>query len=172
MKIVSLCLGVILFGLLSYGHAEDNILSNASETTNVADVLEDDMPDWISFQYPSYDATGKPDPFVSFVKIREYEFMEAAKKAKQDKKASTPLETVEVHSLKLIGIIEDNEGASVAMVELPDGKGYLIRKGMVVGLYDGVVASIGDGVLVVEENITDVFGETKTRTISLRLRQE
>lgn len=130
------------------------------------------LPVWIASQNPPYDPTGKPDPFVSFVKIREYEIMQAAKKAKLQKRASTPLETVDVHTLKLIGIINKDRGNSLAMVELPDGKGYLIRPGMTVGLYDGVVTSIEKEMMVVEEDIIDVFGEPKKRTINLRLRQE
>lgn len=131
-----------------------------------------EFPAWITSQYPPYDAKGKIDPFVSFIKVREYELMEAAKKAKVEKKAATPLETVDVRSLKLIGIINKVDGPSLAMVELPDGKGYLIRPGMTIGLYDGVVTSIGNEMLVVEEDIIDVFGEAKKRTINLRLRQE
>jgi type IV pilus assembly protein PilP len=131
-----------------------------------------EFPAWITSQYPPYEAKGKIDPFVSFIKVREYELMEAARKAKVDKKAATPLETVDVRSLKLIGIINKEDGPSLAMVELPDGKGYLIRPGMTIGLYDGVVTSIGTEMLVVEEDVIDVFGEAKKRTINLRLRQE
>jgi type IV pilus assembly protein PilP len=137
-----------------------------------AEPAEGDFPDWITSQYPPYSGKDKIDPFVSFIKIREYELMQAAKKAKQEKKATTPLETVDVYSLKLIGIVEQGEGASLAMVELPDGKSYLIRPGMTIGLYDGVVTSIGNEQLVVEEDVIDVFGEAKKRTINLRLRQE
>lgn len=179
MKILSLLFGLIIFVLVSYGYAEDDVnvgtpdvANNATASENNSSLPSYNMPDWITFQYPAYVATGKLDPFVSFVKIREYELMEAAKKAKKDKKVATPLETVEVHSLSLIGIIKNKDGSTVAMVELPDGKGYLIRTGMVVGLYDGIVTSIGDGMLVVEERVTDVFGETKKRHINLRLRQE
>ena len=79
---------------------------------------------------------------------------------------------MEVHTLKLIGIINKGNGQTAAMVELPDGKGYLIRPGTIVGLYDGVVKEIKNATVVVEENIMDIFGESKQRTINLRLRQE
>ena len=131
-----------------------------------------EFPDWIIPQYPPYVSKGKIEPFMSFVKIREYEAMEAVKKLKQEKKATTPLETVDVRSLKLIGIIDKPGGTVVAMVELPDGKGYMIRPGMTIGLYDGVVTSIGNEMIIVEEDVVDVFGETKKRTVNLRLRQE
>lgn len=144
----------------------------ASAADAPASADEQEFPAWITSQYPPYDAKEKIDPFVSFIKVREYELMEAARKAKSEKKAATPLETVDVRSLKLIGIINKMEGSSLAMVELPDGKGYLIRPGMTIGLYDGVVTSIGNEMLVVEEDVIDVFGEAKKRVINLRLRQE
>lgn len=144
----------------------------ASAQTPATGASEGDFPDWITSQYPPYSGKDKIDPFVSFIKIREYELMQAAKKAKLEKKATTPLETVDVHSLKLIGILNKGEGVSLAMVELPDGKSYLIRPGMTIGLYDGVVTSIGNEQLVVEEDVIDVFGEAKKRIINLRLRQE
>lgn len=133
--------------------------------------VESNLPQWITPQYLPYNSTGRNDPYMSFVQIREYERMQAAKTVKSAKKAATPLETVDVHALRLIGII-NGEDTSFAMVALPDGKGYLIRPGMAVGLYDGIVKSIGDGMLVVEEDVVDVFGEAKKRTINLRLRQE
>jgi len=145
---------------------------SASAQAPQAGQPEGEFPDWITFPYPPYSGAGKIDPFVSFIKIREYEAMQAAKKAKLEKKAATPLETVDVHSLKLIGILNKGAGVSLAMVELPDGKSYLIRPGMTIGLYDGVVTSIGNEMLVVEEDVIDVFGEAKKRTINLRLRQE
>jgi type IV pilus assembly protein PilP len=43
---------------------------------------------------------------------------------------------------------------------------------MTIGLYDGVVTSIGNEQLIVEEDVIDVFGEAKKRIINLRLRQE
>lgn len=157
---------IIFCLLICLAFSFSNLLAEENSTES-----NSDFPLWINSQYPSYDPTGRIDPFVSFVKIREYELMQAAKSAKIAKKATTPLETVDVHALKLIGII-DNASTSLAMVELPDGKGYLIRPGMAVGLYDGIVKSIGNEMLVVEEDVVDVFGEAKKRTINLRLRQE
>jgi hypothetical protein len=50
------------------------------------DAAGEDFPAWITSQDPPYDAKGKIDPFVSFVKVREYELMQAAKKAKIEKR--------------------------------------------------------------------------------------
>lgn len=155
-----------VFGV-QYSRAEEieNGVTNASLPSG-------GLPRWIEPYYPPYDSANKPDPFVSFVKVRAYERLEAAKRAKAQKKASTPLETVEVNTLKVIGIVNKGNERPVAMVELPDGKGYIIRPGTIVGLYDGVVKEIRNSTVVVEENIMDIFGEAKKRTINLRLRQE
>lgn len=137
-----------------------------------ASLPEGGLPRWIEPYYPPYKSANKSDPFVSFVKVRAYERLEAAKRAKAQKKVSTPLETVEVNTLKVIGIINKGSEQPIAMVELPDGKGYIIRPGTIVGLYDGVVKEIGNSTVVVEENVMDIFGEPKKRTINLRLRQD
>lgn len=130
-----------------------------------------ELPAWVYSNSPLYSSVGKVDPFVSFVKVREYENMQAARQAKKEKKALGPLENLDVSALKIVAILNKG-GSNLAMAELPDGKGYLIRPGMKVGLYDGVVTAIENDKLVVEEDIVDVFGESKTRVINLRLRQE
>ena len=132
---------------------------------------ESSLPSWIHPSSPPYTSVGKPDPFVSFVKVKEYETLQAARKTKAEKKSLSPLENLDVNALKVVAILS-KEGTNLAMVELPDGKGYLIHPGMTVGLYDGVVKSIEKDMIVVEEDVVDVFGEAKKRTINLRLRQE
>lgn len=130
------------------------------------------LPEWIHSNAAPYTSVGKPDPFVSFVKIREYEAMQAALKAKAEKKSISPLENVDTNALKVVAIMQAGDNSKLAMIELPDGKGYLIHPGTVVGLYDGVVTSIEQEAIVVQESVVDVFGEPKTRTINLRLRKE
>ncbi len=154
-------------------HVDKSIMvQNASgETEPVVLSGESDLPSWIHSSYPPYSSIDKVDPFVSFVKVREYEAMQAARKSRVEKKSLSPLENLDVNALKVVAILQ-KEGTNLAMVELPDGKGYLIQAGMKVGLYDGVVSSIEKDMLIVEEEIVDVFGEAKKRKINLRLRQE
>lgn len=129
------------------------------------------MPEWIDNPYPPYEAKGTFDPFESFVKVHAYEAMESARRLKSEKKTTTPLETVDVRDLKLIGIAEKANGSFLGMVELPDGKGFLLHTGMTVGLYNGVVTAIGNGMLVVEEETENVFGEKSKQAIKLQLRK-
>ena len=153
---------ILIFLLASYASGGNETAVSGTES----------LPSWITSKTIPYDAIGKPDPFVSFVQIREYETMQAAKKSKVEKKVLTPLENVDVHELKLVGIVYNETGKSRAMVELPDGKGFMIHIGTPIGLYDGKVKTIEDGMLTVEEDVVDVFEETKKRIVNLRLRQE
>ena len=150
---------------------EPAISQNASAGNDTGLPSESDLPSWIHPSYPPYSSKDKVNPFVSFVKVREYEAMQTARKARVEKKSLSPLENLDVSALKLVAILQ-KDGANLAMVELPDGKGYLIQVGMKIGLYDGVVSSIENDMLIVEEEIVDVFGEAKKRKINLRLRQE
>jgi len=151
----------------------DSFARNASIQHNASNASESDseLPSWVYPSYPAYASKDKPDPFVSFVKVKEYETMQAARKSKKEKKALTPLENMDTNALKVVAIM-NSDGNNLAMVELPDGKGFLIRPGMSVGLYDGIVKAIKNDMVVVEEEVVDVFGETKKREINLRLRQE
>lgn len=71
----------------------------------------------------AYEAKGRPDPFRSL--------------AGRDSGESKGLT---VASVKLVGVIQGREG-SLALVETPDGLGYIVKIGDVVG--DGKVAEIG-----------------------------
>ena len=62
-------------------------LDNATNTT----LPDDEMPGWVTPYYSLYEAKNKTDPFVSFVKVRAYELLEAAKRAKAQKKATVQI---------------------------------------------------------------------------------
>lgn len=74
----------------------------------------------------------------------------------------------EVGELHLIGIVWGGFGYS-AMVQTPDGKGYTIRVGTLVGPNRGTVRKITERTLTVEERYTDIFGENKVREVKLEL---
>lgn len=146
-------------------HTDTNTEPTTATLTNNA---TPELPAWIFPAYPPYVSKDKLDPFVSFIKAQE---AQAPGIVKKERKPQTPLESVDINQLKLIGILK-NSATSLAMVEMPDGKGYLIRPGTRVGLYEGMVTAIEQERLVIEENYVDVFGEAKKRTAYLRLRQE
>ena len=112
----------------------------------------------------SYRPAGKRDPFAPIV-------------MKQEKKASMgdrpPLERYNINEFKLSGIIWGGFGYN-AMLEGPDGKGYFIRVGTILGPNRGVVRKITQNTIVIEEKFKNAMGETEHKefTVQLRKKQE
>jgi type IV pilus assembly protein PilP len=95
-------------------------------------------PEW------SYSSVGKRDPFRSFL---------AESKASGkllDTRCATPLGRFELEQLKLVAVITGLEDP-VAMVQAPNGVGYVVRRGACVGKNGGTVAAVRPGELVVAE---------------------
>ncbi|MBI5182677.1 MAG: pilus assembly protein PilP [Nitrospirae bacterium] len=105
-----------------------------------------------------YDPTGKRDPFRSAI----------LGETLRGKETLPPLQRREISELKLIGIVWDKSGYS-AMLETPDGKGYTIKVGTLVGPKKGVVKKITKRTVVIEEKYMDIIGEMKTREIPMEL---
>lgn len=80
----------------------------------------------------------------------------------------TPLQKYELDQLKLVAIMWDMNG-SVAMVETPDGKGYSVKKGDLIGNRDGRVKRINKDIIVVEERFTEPTGEVTASEFILKL---
>lgn len=140
-------------------------------SANATGTVSDSRPEWIKppdFKYASQD---KPDPFRSFVQPETARSSEAQKNSKPSRPL-TPLERVRPTQLNLVGILLNNNGQktkSMAMVELPNGKGYILRPGTRIGRSDGQVVSIEPGKVTIQEKITDIFGEKKTNKVVLKL---
>ena len=105
-----------------------------------------------------YDPKGKRDPFKPYVDLEA-----------QKKKKLVPLQKYEVSQLKLTGIIWGGGMNSMAMVEDPIGKGYVIKKGMRIGSNDGKVKKITKDRVIITERYRDYLGEVKSREVSLKL---
>jgi type IV pilus assembly protein PilP len=80
----------------------------------------------------------------------------------------TPLQKYELDQFKLIAIMWGMNG-SIAMIEAPDGKGYSIKKGDLVGSRDGRVKRIEKNKIVVEEKFTEASGETTSNEFEIKL---
>jgi type IV pilus assembly protein PilP len=57
-------------------------------------------------------------------------------------------------------------------VEGPDGKGYLIRVGTVIGPNKGVVKKITQSTMIVEEKFKNFSGGTERKEIVIELRKK
>jgi type IV pilus assembly protein PilP len=101
----------------------------------------------------SYDPSGRRDPFLPIVENSQIG---------PGDMALPPLQRVGLTELNLIGIVWGTYGY-MAMVQAPDGKGYSLRRGTRVGPNNGVVSSITERGIIVQERFTDVYGNKQER---------
>lgn len=109
----------------------------------------------------AYNPLGRRDPFAPV--IRE------SGPAHEADMALPPLQRVTLPELTLIGIIWGGFGYS-AMVQTPDGKGYTVSRGTVVGPNNGVVTAISETGITVEERFSDLYGRKQVRELTIPLR--
>ncbi len=100
-----------------------------------------------------YEPAGRRDPFEPLV---------SAKKATAvvEEVTLTPLQKYNLEQLRLIGVII-GKGEPRAMVVAPDGKSYVLKKGVKVGGNEGVVIDITPEAVHVEERYFDFSGEIR-----------
>jgi type IV pilus assembly protein PilP len=72
----------------------------------------------------------------------------------------TPLQKFDTSQFRLIGVIV-GKGEPTAMVTAPDGKSYLLKRGVKIGRNEGTVTQVNPDAVVVEERYTDFSGEVK-----------
>ncbi len=83
----------------------------------------------------------------------------------------TPLEGYEIGQLKLVGIVKD-AGNLRAMVEDSAGLGYIVTTGTPIGSSGGVVRSIEQRRLLIQEMTTNFYGEKQAKEVVMELPQE
>jgi len=107
----------------------------------------------MEFSGASYDPSGRRDPFLPMVQLGQQVEQDAS---------LPPLQRVGLTEVSLIGVLWGNYGYT-AMVQTPDGKGYSIRRGTRIGPNNGVVSSITERGIIVQERFTDVYGNKQER---------
>ena len=109
-----------------------------------------------------YDAAAHRDPF------RPPSFTSAV----ADKASPrTPLEGYEIGQLKLVGIVRDG-GSMRAMVEDSAGLGYIVTTGTAIGTSGGVVRTIEQRRVLIQEMTTNFYGEKQAKDVVMELPQE
>ncbi|MFH2012676.1 MAG: pilus assembly protein PilP [Pseudomonadota bacterium] len=104
------------------------------------------------------------DPFKPFI------FKKTEDKNKRAGERLTPLQRYNLNQLKLTGIIWGDEGnTSVAMIEDPEGKGYVLKKGTLIGENNGRIINILKDRVIIREEYRNYRGGTNTKTTSLKL---
>ncbi len=129
---------------------------SAPTRTEIAKVDEGRIPVY------SYNPAGRRDPFAPII-VKE------SKKGKGGDRP--PLERYNIAEFKLTGIIWGGFGYN-AMLEGPDGKGYFVRVGAILGPNRGVVKKITQNTMVVEEKYKTYTGETQRKEIVVELRKK
>ncbi len=109
----------------------------------------------------SYTPEGRRDPFAPIVSREE-------KRARLDR---PPLERYNLDDFKLTAILRGGFG-DTAMVEAPDGKGYVIHVGSIIGFNKGVVKKITDNKIIVEEKFKNFSGGSERKEIAIELRKK
>jgi len=97
-----------------------------------------EAPEW------AYSSVGKRDPFRSFLAEIEVSAQAVASRC------ATPLGRFELEQLKLAAVITGLEDP-VAMVQAPNGVGYMVRRGACIGKNGGAVAAVRSSEVVVSE---------------------
>ncbi|MEJ2474650.1 MAG: pilus assembly protein PilP [Desulfobacterales bacterium] len=113
-----------------------------------------------------YNPLGKIDPFEPLFKD-EPELAPSESKRKK-RVPRTPLETIDLGQLKLVGVILASSG-NRALVQEASGKGYIIKEGTYIGVNSGKVTEIKNDRVIVEEEIEDVVGKPTIRNKELVL---
>ena len=98
-----------------------------------------------------YVSDGRRDPFVPLSKLRS-SLVDVV-----DEEPQTPLQSYDVVQFKLTGVIV-GMGAPKAMVVAPDGKSYLLAKGVKIGKNNGVIIDITSESVSIQEKYYDFSG--------------
>jgi len=161
--ILCLAVGCLLILLQSPGLAKtDDASGNADSEA---------MPQWIKPPEFEYTSRGKPDPFQSFIRQTQPAQESQEQEAEEPKRPLTPLERVQPSQLSLEGILvsEQSAGDAFALVRLPDGKGYVLKKGTRIGRRRGRVVQITPNQVVIREQVQTIYGEEEQNDVVLKL---
>jgi type IV pilus assembly protein PilP len=119
-----------------------------------------------------YDPKGKINPFQSVFVTQPRKGEKVRISARERKLPLTPLQKIDLSQLKVVGIIIAATG-NKALIEDPQGKGYVITKGTYVGANFGRVKRILKDRVIVEEEVEDFFtGQMKMQTVDLILQKK
>lgn len=160
---------LLLLGVVSFPAAALSLDEPVEEENLLGTTTE--LPHWL--QIPDgyvYRPADKPDPFRPFVRPAP-PVIGAGFQPLVPARPLTPLEQVEVAQLRVVGILwkHDQAASALAMVEMPDGKGYVLRPGVSVGRKGGVVQAITPEKIIIEEKGLDLVGRPVSREVVLLL---
>jgi len=98
-----------------------------------------------------YQSEGRRDPFLPLLALKG--------KASLGREFENPLEAYDLLQYQLKGVVI-GVGEPKAMVLAPDGKTYILKKGLRIGKSHGVIREINRVKILVEERYQDLSGKT------------
>ncbi|HEY3449216.1 MAG TPA: pilus assembly protein PilP [Myxococcales bacterium] len=111
----------------------------------------------------AYSPVGKRDPFRSALDEKQ-----STTDTGQERPDCGPLCKWELEQLRLVAVISGVSNP-LAMVEDPNGRGYIVRRGTFVGKRNGKVTQIRAGELVVTEIYKDQMGKPHVNPVPIKL---
>jgi len=151
LVLVGLLICISAFGLKLQAHAQST---------------DKGKPDWITPPAFTYSAQDRVDPFASFLQSPE----NALPEDQASDRSLSPLQEVAPSQLKLVGILQPHKKKSRhALVELPNGKGYILRPGTPIGRNQGIVTIISSEKVTIEETKNTPWGEEILHSVVLEL---
>lgn len=109
-----------------------------------------------------YDPVGRRDPFKPLVTVKP------KSPGLVDTAPLTPLQKFDIGQFRLIGVII-GKGEPRAMVIAPDGKSYILRRGVLIGKNSGTVVEINPTAVLVKERYYDFTGVVRESTQEIQL---
>ena len=114
-----------------------------------------------------YSSGGRPDPFLPFTIVEQAE----ATLKECEGIPPGPLTEQDANQFHLVAIIKKGS-ENMAMVQDPEGKGYLLREGTYIGKKCGKVTAIQYDSLQIKEPYLDVLGRRKIKEITFKLEKK
>jgi type IV pilus assembly protein PilP len=151
---VCLICGVFIFSGL-VGCSEETATTPQPKATKVRKPASKQVPAPVAKEEETkeeafvYVTDGRRDPFVPLSRIR--------RPIEASDEPATPLQSYDLSQFRLAGVIV-GKGASKAMVIAPDGKSYILSKGVKIGKNSGVVITINSEAVLVKEKYFDFSG--------------
>ena len=132
--------------------------ADPAATAAAAEATATPTPEEANEEY-NYNPIGKRDPFRSFL---------ADELAPDTRKVVTPLQRFDLDQLRIIGIIWGISSPR-AMVTTPEGKGYVVQKGTLIGKNWGKVSRITQDEVIISEEYRDFEGKLIVTEVPLKL---
>lgn len=107
-----------------------------------------------------YQVEGRRDPFLPLLAVKG--------KASLGREFENPLEAYDLVQYQLKGLIV-GFGEPKAIIAAPDGKSYILKKGVRIGKSNGVVRDINRERILVEEQYQDLTGVTHTNIQEIKV---